>query len=64
MSDKDYHPSGDTSVTDKYFDDLIEKMQTPEHAAAIDALFDVTAEELGAAHRPGRTERQPEDQGD
>jgi prevent-host-death family protein len=33
----------------RHFDALVAKMQTPEHAAAVDALFDATPEELGDA---------------
>lgn len=64
MSRNSQDPEQSESSGDKHLDDLFEKMQTPEHAAAIDTLFDITAEELGAAHAPGKTERQPEDQED
>lgn len=33
----------------RHFDALLAKMQTPEHAAAVDALFDATPEKLGDA---------------
>ena len=33
----------------RHFDALVAKMQTPEHATAVDALFNATPEELGDA---------------
>ena len=34
---------------DRGFDDMLERMQSPEHRAAVDRLFAMTGEELGRA---------------
>ena len=60
MSQKDRQtPDTDTLIHDD-FENLIEQMNTPESIAAVDSLFDMTGEELGSHHAPGRTERQAE----
>ena len=44
----------------EYIKKLDAGFNAPEHAAAVDKLFDMTGEELGACHAPGRTESQAE----
>lgn len=42
------------------FEELLERMQTPEATAAVDALFEMTPEELGrAAVHAARSEKGP-----
>nr|MBV6629582.1 hypothetical protein [Oceanococcus sp. HetDA_MAG_MS8] len=45
---------------DEYFSALLKEMNTPESIAAVDALFDMSAEDLGASHNPDWADRQPE----
>lgn len=33
---------------ERAFDELVERMQRPEHRAAVDALFEMSGDELGA----------------
>jgi len=39
----------DLTALEQEFDDLIDRMQRPEHASAIDALFGMSGRELGEA---------------
>lgn len=34
---------------DREFDDMLERMQSPEHRATVDRLFAMTGEDLGTA---------------
>jgi prevent-host-death family protein len=47
----------DLQALEREFDAMLEAMQTPEHRRAADALFSMSAEELGEAAARGVSER-------